>query len=72
MQKGAWSHPGFKYGFIMVALYFLSWLFFMGFMPKSVVGGLPLITWSMIILGVLAVCVSVALIGPMERHEKEK
>lgn len=63
--------PGMMWALVIFILWLVFWIILMPFLPKVLVLGIPLITWSQILLGVFAVCVSVAAIFQLERWEKE-
>ncbi len=64
-------HWGFLWAIIIVFLWLGFWIILMGFLPKVQVGGVPLITWSQISLGIFAICVSVFGIFKLESLEKK-
>lgn len=71
-QKPAGMHPGLSLTLVLVILYALSFVLFLGFMPRAQVAGLPIFTWSLISVGVLAVILSVVFIYRIERWEGRK
>jgi sterol desaturase/sphingolipid hydroxylase (fatty acid hydroxylase superfamily) len=65
------KHWGFSWAVVIFCLWLGFWIIMMGFLPKAQAGGVPLITWSQIFLGVFAVCVSVFGIFRLEKLEKK-
>ena len=68
-RKPAGMHPGLSLAIVVVVLYAISLVVFLGFFPGTMVAGLPLLTWSLILVSVLAVCLSVVFIYRMESWE---
>jgi hypothetical protein len=71
-QKPAGMHPGLSLAIVIVALYVVSLVVFLGILPSAQVAGLPLVTWSLMLVGALAVCLSVVFIYRMGNWEGRK
>lgn len=65
----ALQSPGLRWALLLAALYALSWGFLL--FPELRLAGLPLLVWSHISVGVLAVVVSLAAVGRLEASERE-
>jgi hypothetical protein len=70
-ENNSAKHWGFSWAIAIFCLWLGFWIILMGFLPKAQAAGLPLITWSQILLGVFAVCISVFGIFRLERFEKK-
>ena len=66
---GSRRNPGPFFAWFLIALWILCWIVFMGFFRKDVWAGVPAITWSMIVLGIVAIIVSVIAIPAFKRFE---
>lgn len=64
------KNPGLLTGVLLLGTWLLCWLVLMGFLRTDQLAGLPLITWSQIILGILAVVLSAVLILPLDKWER--
>lgn len=70
-SKGSiYQNPGFIVAVALFVVYMVCWVLFMGIFRGAALAGLPLITWSQVILGVLGVCLSVVLIYTIDKWEK--
>jgi uncharacterized membrane protein len=63
------KNPGLYLGRILIVLWILCWIVFMGFFRKQVWAGVPAITWAMIVFGVVAIIVSIAAIPIFKKFE---
>lgn len=63
------SNPGLYFGVILIVLWVVCWIVFMGFMRKVVWAGVPAITWAMIAFGVVAIIVSIIAIPVFKKFE---
>lgn len=68
--RGRKRNPGPYLAAVLVSLWVVCWIVFMGFLRKAVWAGVPYITWSMIVFGVIAIIVSVIAIPLFDRYEK--
>ncbi len=55
---------------MLVALWVVSWIVFLGWTPEARMSGLPMIAWAQILLSVLGVVVTVVAIPLFEKWEK--
>lgn len=69
-EKQASRHPGFWVAVWIFALYLVFLVVFLVFFPKVEVAGLPLVTWSMILVAVGALCVATVRIFSMTEWEE--
>ncbi len=63
-------HPGLWLAAFLFGLWLLCWVVFFGPLRAVQVAGLPLITWSQILLGVLAIVVSIVAVPLLDRWER--
>jgi hypothetical protein len=61
--------PGVRLSLVLAALWVLSWILFAGLFPGARLAGLPLVTWSHILVGILAVAFGLVAIPLLERWE---
>ncbi len=61
--------PGVRLALVLAALWVLSWVLFQGLLPDARLAGLPLVTWSHILVGVLAVAFGLIAIPLLDRWE---
>ena len=64
-------NPGLWLAACLFGLWLLCWAVLLGPLRAAQFGGLPLITWSQILLGVLAIIVSIVAIPLLIRWERE-
>jgi len=62
--------PGMIWGLVIFVLWLVCWIILMPFLPKAQILGIPLITWSQILLGVFAIVISIVAIFQLEQWEK--
>lgn len=65
-----YQNPGFFVAVALFLVYLVCWALLLGIFRGAAFAGLPLITWSMIILGVAGVCLSVIFIYTIDKWEK--
>lgn len=70
MKSSSSTNPGLFMGALLFCIWLLCWAVLMGVFRGSQIGGLPLITWSQIILGVLAVVVGVIAVPLLDKWER--
>ena len=66
------KHPGLRTAVAIAILYFVFWFVFMVLMRDAKLIGVPLITWSQIFLGLLAIGLSIALTFKLDKWEKKE
>jgi hypothetical protein len=64
------GHPGLRGAAALAVLWGLAWVVFYALFPGARVLGLPLLTWSLIGVGVFSVVLSLALIPRLEEWER--
>jgi hypothetical protein len=57
-------------GIIIFVLWLLCWIFFMVAFRNVAILGLPLLTWSQIVLGAIAIVISALAIIPLDKWER--
>lgn len=65
------KNPGFYFAAILIGLWVLCWIVFMGFFRKDVWAGVPAVTWSMIAFGIVAIIISIIAIPVFKKFEKQ-
>jgi hypothetical protein len=72
MRKKSLSlrNPGIVLGIIIFVAWILCWIVFMVAIPNVMIAGLPLLTWSQIVLGAVAVIISGLAIMPLDKWER--
>lgn len=63
--------PGGLCALVLMAAWLASWALQMWLWPGMTLAGVPLITWSQIVLGALAIVTSIVLIWKMESYERQ-
>jgi hypothetical protein len=66
----SFRNPGLFLGVLIFAVWLLCWVLFMGPLGHIVIAGLPLLTWSQIVLGIVAILISAASIIPLDKWER--
>jgi len=64
------SHPGLRGAIALATLWILAWAVFYGLAPGAQLGGVPVLTWCHVAIGVLSVVVSLAVIPRLEAWER--
>ena len=63
-------NPGILLGIIIFVLWILCWIVFMVAFRNVLIAGIPLLTWSQIVLGALAIVISGLAIMPLDKWER--
>jgi uncharacterized membrane protein len=63
------KNPGIYLAILLIGLWILCWIVFLGFLRRAVWAGVPAITWSMIVFGVIAIIVSIIAIPIFKKFE---
>jgi hypothetical protein len=65
----ALKNPGVKSAIVIGILFFVFWAVFMGIAPETTFLGVAAIAWCQIVLGIFAICISIATVFRLEKFD---
>ena len=70
MDRSLWKNPGIVLSLLLMALWIVSWIVFLGCDPEARMTGLPMFAWSQILISALGVLATLVAIPMFEKWER--
>jgi hypothetical protein len=69
-DRSLWRNPGMRLSLLLLALWAVSHVVFLGWKPDARMTGLPMIAWAQILLSVLGVLLTLVAIPLFDKWER--